>query len=82
MALDSTLYLLFAQAITSGGEISGIGMTSTGEQHAFLATPITDGNESVFTAETNETNKSGRVIPPSEISALWFSADRSSAYRA
>jgi hypothetical protein len=35
----SPLYLLFAQAINSRGEIAGIGVTNTGELHAFLASP-------------------------------------------
>jgi probable HAF family extracellular repeat protein len=36
---DSPLYLLFSDAINDSGEISGVGVTSAGEMHAFLATP-------------------------------------------
>jgi len=36
---DSPLYLLFAHGINSRGEIVGFGATSTGDIHAFLATP-------------------------------------------
>jgi probable HAF family extracellular repeat protein len=36
----SSLYLTQALAINSRGQIAGIGTTSTGESHAFLATPI------------------------------------------
>ena len=42
IAPGSPLYLLFAQAINSRGEIVGIGATSTGVLHAFLATPLHD----------------------------------------
>ena len=45
---DSPLYLLFADAINDSGEITGVGVTSAGEMHAFLATPRSgeDGSES------------------------------------
>jgi probable HAF family extracellular repeat protein len=36
---DSPLFLLFAHGINSRGEITGFGSTSTGDVHAFLATP-------------------------------------------
>ena len=36
---DSPLFLLLATAINSQGEIVGFGVTSTGDVHAFLATP-------------------------------------------
>jgi probable HAF family extracellular repeat protein len=36
---DSPVYLLFAHGINSRGEIVGFGATSTGDIHAFLATP-------------------------------------------
>ncbi len=36
---DSPLFLQFADAINDSGEITGVGVTSTGEMHAFLATP-------------------------------------------
>ncbi len=39
LAPDSPLYLLFASGINSSGQIAGFGATSTGDIHAFLATP-------------------------------------------
>lgn len=42
LAPGSPLYLLFAQAVNAGGQITGYGVTSTGELHAFLATPVSD----------------------------------------
>jgi probable HAF family extracellular repeat protein len=39
---DSPLYLLFAHGINSGREIVGFGATSTGDVHAFLASPACD----------------------------------------
>ncbi len=40
IARDSPLYLLTGCSINSRGEITGLGMTSTGELHAYLAKPI------------------------------------------
>ena len=37
---DSPLYLLMANIVNSRGEIVGLGLTSTGEVHGFLARPI------------------------------------------
>ncbi|HMH15807.1 MAG TPA: hypothetical protein VK578_22090 [Edaphobacter sp.] len=37
---DSPLYLLMANIVNSRGEIVGLGLTSTGEVHGFLAKPI------------------------------------------
>jgi probable HAF family extracellular repeat protein len=70
IASGSTLYLLFAQAINSRGEIVGIGATTTGELHAFLATPILYGSESFSPAESNETIESGRVVLPEKVRTL------------
>ncbi len=39
LAPGSPLYLLWASAINSSGQIAGFGATSTGDIHAFLATP-------------------------------------------
>jgi hypothetical protein len=36
---NSPLYLLFAENINAGGEISGFGVTAGGEIHAVLLTP-------------------------------------------
>jgi probable HAF family extracellular repeat protein len=37
--VNSPLYLVFAFAINDAGEIAGLGLTSAGAPHAFLATP-------------------------------------------
>ncbi|MGB8579945.1 MAG: hypothetical protein WCD47_03935 [Candidatus Sulfotelmatobacter sp.] len=42
VAGNSPLYLLTACSINSRGEITGLGMTSTGEIHTYLATPKHD----------------------------------------
>jgi probable HAF family extracellular repeat protein len=39
VAGDSPLYLLTGCSINSRGEITGLGLTSTGEIHTYLATP-------------------------------------------
>src|SRR5579871_4475767 len=39
LTADSPLYLVVAYGINTGGEITGLGITSTGEAHAYLATP-------------------------------------------
>jgi len=39
IAGDSPLYLLAGCSINSRGEITGLGLTSTGEIHTYLATP-------------------------------------------
>jgi probable HAF family extracellular repeat protein len=40
---NSPIYMLSACSINSSGEITGLGMTSGGQFHAYLATPITAG---------------------------------------
>jgi probable HAF family extracellular repeat protein len=40
IAGNSSLFLLFASAINTRGEISGFGATEKGDVHGFLATPI------------------------------------------
>jgi probable HAF family extracellular repeat protein len=42
VAGDSPLYLLTGCSINSRGEITGLGLTSTGEIHTYLATPVQD----------------------------------------
>jgi probable HAF family extracellular repeat protein len=42
---SARLYLGFAASINSRGQIVGWGLTSTGEIHAFLATPVEGGDE-------------------------------------
>jgi probable HAF family extracellular repeat protein len=45
---DSSLYLLVALGINTGGEIAGFGVApSTGEVHGYLATPCNRCNEGV-----------------------------------
>jgi len=67
----SPLYLLFAQAINSRGEIAGIGVTSTGELHAFLASP-NDGapDGSSFSAGTSGAANMGHVSLPENVRQL------------
>ena len=48
VAADSPLYLLTGCSINSRGEITGLGLTSTGEIHSYLATP----NPNVAAGET------------------------------
>lgn len=43
----SPLYLLAAEGINDTGEITGIGLTTNGEQHAFLAIPCDEGHADV-----------------------------------
>ncbi len=40
VAAQSPLYLLTGCSINSRGEITGLGVTSSGEIHTYLATPI------------------------------------------
>jgi probable HAF family extracellular repeat protein len=47
----SPLYLIEAFGINSHGDIVGLGVTSTGEQHGFLATPNTT-NQAKLSADT------------------------------
>jgi probable HAF family extracellular repeat protein len=60
IAGDSPLYLLTGCSINSRGEITGLGMTSTGEIHTYLASPT----HGVATSESN----SSSVIPPRNLS--------------
>jgi probable HAF family extracellular repeat protein len=60
IAGDSPLYLLTGCSINSRGEITGLGATSTGEIHTYLATPTRS-------AATSE-NRSQGVISPMVLS--------------
>ncbi len=60
IAGDSSLYLLTGCSINSRGEITGLGMTGTGEIHTYLASP-TDG-------VTNGESTSQGVISPRVLS--------------
>jgi probable HAF family extracellular repeat protein len=48
---NSPLYILEGTSNNDLGQIVGIGMTSSGDQHAFLATPVGNGGESATIAE-------------------------------
>src|SRR5882724_687836 len=67
----SPLYLLFAQAINSRGEIAGIGVTNTGELHAFLASPNdgAPGGSSFSSGPSGATNM-GHVNLPENVRKL------------
>ena len=56
IAGDSPLSLLTGCSINSDGEITGLGMTSTGEIHTYLASP-TNG------VPTSESNSQGVIGP-------------------
>jgi probable HAF family extracellular repeat protein len=56
IAGDSPLYLLTGCSINSRGEITGLGLTSTGEIHTYLASP-TDG------VATSERTSAGMISP-------------------
>lgn len=63
IAPGSPLYLLFASAINSRGQIAGIGATSTGEIHAFLATPRDAADSENFSpVVSDDANESRQVI--------------------
>jgi probable HAF family extracellular repeat protein len=53
---DSPLYLMTGCSINSRGEITGLGLTSTGEIHTYLASP-THG------VATNESPSQGLISP-------------------
>src|SRR3984885_13683610 len=58
IAGDSPLYLLTGCSINSRGEITGLGLTSTGETHTYLARPT----HSVATSESSSRGVIGRRI--------------------
>src|SRR5262249_39911120 len=66
---DSPLYLLTAFAINDVGEIVGFGVTSTGEVHGFLATPIHSeaGSKIAAPDAQGRTSESGQVAPPENV---------------
>ena len=51
IAGDSPLYLLTGCSINSRGEITGLGMTSSGEIHTYLASPTDDVGASESTSQ-------------------------------
>ena len=53
---DSPLYLLTGCSINSSGEITGLGLTSTGEIHTYLATPT-------HPVATSESTSQGMIRP-------------------
>jgi probable HAF family extracellular repeat protein len=54
----SPLYLLFGCSINSRGEITGLGLTGTGEIHTYLATPA----QGVATSESTSQGRTSRRI--------------------
>ena len=58
IAGDSPLYLISGCSINSRGEITGLGLTSTGEIHTYLATPT----HGVATESTSQGVISPRVL--------------------
>jgi len=67
---DSPLYLVYALGINDVGEIVGFAVeTSTGDVHAYLATPI-PGKQSVAAAARGVTSESGPVALPDHVRML------------
>jgi hypothetical protein len=56
IAGDSPLYLLTGCSINSRGEITGLGLTSTGETHTYLARPT-------HSVATSESTSQGVISP-------------------
>jgi probable HAF family extracellular repeat protein len=70
---DSPLYLLFAFGINDGGEIVGLGLqNSTGEVHAFLATPIRSeaSSDSAASAALGRSSEGSTVAFPENVRTL------------
>jgi probable HAF family extracellular repeat protein len=68
IAGHSPLYLLTGCSINSRGEITGLGLTSTGEIHTYLATPKTrDGGESAALATQAGNSQSASVVLPENV---------------
>jgi probable HAF family extracellular repeat protein len=66
----SPLFLIQACSINSRGEIVGLAVqTSTGDLHAFLATPRTDGSESAAPAEQGGGGENPKVAVPENVRA-------------
>lgn len=62
---DSPLYLLFGQDINEAGEIVGVGLeTSTGDVHAFLATPCDRNHPDTEWCRNNESAERPMIIAP------------------
>ncbi len=66
VAGDSPLYLLTGCSINSRGEITGLGLTSTGEIHTYLATPKHD----VEIGETTSQGVVSRRVPSDDARKL------------
>lgn len=68
IAGHSPLYLLTGCSINSRGEITGLGLTSTGEIHTYLATPKPrDGGESAALATQTRNSQSASVVLPENV---------------
>ena len=59
---DSSLFLLFANAINNRGEIVGFGATNSGDVHAFLATPSNGPFASESAAPAAQSENSRMVL--------------------
>jgi probable HAF family extracellular repeat protein len=73
IGLDSPLYLAYALGINDAGEIVGFGVqTSTGDLHAYVATPIRGKSTepSVAPATVHVTSESGPAVLPENIRML------------
>ena len=70
---NSPLYLLYALGINDAGEIVGFALeTSTGDVHAYLATPRhgEDGSESAARAAQGVTSEYGQAALPENVRML------------
>ena len=72
IAGDSPLYLLTGCSINSHGEITGLGLTSAGEIHTYLATPRHRDADSESAAPTGQagSSESARVTLPENVREL------------
>jgi hypothetical protein len=64
---NSPLYILEGTSNNDLGQIVGIGMTTNGDQHAFLATPVGDGGESATIAEARDTVQRPAITPSANL---------------
>jgi probable HAF family extracellular repeat protein len=68
---DSPLFLMTACSINSRGKISGLGVTSTGDVHAYRATPTrSEGGTETAPAEQGGSGESPKVTLPEKVREL------------
>jgi probable HAF family extracellular repeat protein len=60
---NSPLFVLSANSINSGGEIAGVGMTSDGDVHGFLATPSSGEDTSGSLSAASERVTGPKALP-------------------